>query len=83
MNRDEPSITNDPAADGTSRATAQTASRLSGGRQGPAVEQDSGYLEDTVNRSEAGTTPRRYEQPVADDDDPVMPAADSTLNTKI
>jgi hypothetical protein len=28
-------------------------------------------------------TPRRYEQPIEDDDDPVMPSDDSTLNTKI
>jgi hypothetical protein len=83
MNRDQRSISNVPAGERTPRESTQTASRLSGGRQGPAVEQDSGYLEDTVNRSEAGTTPRRYEQPVADDDDPVMPAADSTVNTKI
>jgi hypothetical protein len=28
-------------------------------------------------------TPRRYEQPIEDDDDPVMPADDATLNTKM
>jgi hypothetical protein len=28
-------------------------------------------------------TPRRYDQPIEDDDDPVMPSDDSTLNTKI
>ena len=28
-------------------------------------------------------TPRRYEQPIEDDDDPVMPSDDATLNTKI
>ena len=28
-------------------------------------------------------TPRRYEQPIEDDDDPVMPSADATANTKI
>jgi hypothetical protein len=28
-------------------------------------------------------TPRRYEQPIEDDDDPVMPSADATVNTKI
>ena len=28
-------------------------------------------------------TPRRYDQPIEDDDDPVMPADDATVNTKI
>lgn len=28
-------------------------------------------------------TPRRYEQPIEDDDDPVMPSPDATVNTKI
>jgi hypothetical protein len=28
-------------------------------------------------------TPRRYEQPIEDDDDPVMPTDDATVNTKI
>jgi hypothetical protein len=28
-------------------------------------------------------TPRRYEQPIEDDDDPVMPSDDATVNTKI
>jgi hypothetical protein len=28
-------------------------------------------------------TPRRYDQPIEDDDDPVMPSDESTLNTKI
>ena len=28
-------------------------------------------------------TPRRYEQPLEDDDDPVMPSRDATVNTKI
>ena len=28
-------------------------------------------------------TPRRYDQPVEDDDDPVMPSDDATVNTKI
>jgi hypothetical protein len=28
-------------------------------------------------------TPRRYDQPIEDDDDPVMPSADATVNTKI
>jgi hypothetical protein len=28
-------------------------------------------------------TPRRYDQPIEEDDDPVMPGDDATLNTKI
>jgi hypothetical protein len=28
-------------------------------------------------------TPRRYDQPIEDDDDPVMPSDDATVNTKI
>ena len=28
-------------------------------------------------------TPRRYDQPIEDDGDPVMPADDATTNTKI
>ena len=28
-------------------------------------------------------TPRRYDQPLEDDDDPVMPSPDATVNTKI
>jgi hypothetical protein len=28
-------------------------------------------------------TPRRYDQPIEDDDDPVMPSPDATVNTKI
>jgi hypothetical protein len=28
-------------------------------------------------------TPRRYDQPIEDDEDPVMPSNDTTLNTKI
>ena len=28
-------------------------------------------------------TPRRYEQPLEDDEDPVLPADDATMNTKM
>ena len=28
-------------------------------------------------------TPRRYDQPIEDDDDPVMPSDDATVNTKM
>lgn len=39
--------------------------------------------EDTVNRRAPNLTPRRYEQPLEADDDPVLPAGDATLNTKL
>ena len=50
---------------------------------GPGVERNREYSEQMVNRSEENPTPRRYEQPVEEDGDPVMPSDDSTLNTKI
>ena len=37
---------------------------------------------DAVNRQPLDT-PRRYDQPIEDDDDPVMPSDDATLSTKI
>ena len=37
---------------------------------------------DAVNRAPL-ETPRRYEQPIEEDDDQVMPSDDATLNTKI
>ena len=73
MNRDQSSSSNDPTAERTSRQSTQTASGLSGGRQVDAENVKGADLE----------TPRRYEQPLEDDDDPVMPADDTTLNTKI
>jgi hypothetical protein len=36
-----------------------------------------------VGRAEPLDTPRRYDQPIEEDDDPVMPEGDSTLTTKI
>lgn len=72
MNRDSRSSSHDPTAERTSDMSTQTASGLSGGRD----------AENAVNRAPL-ETPRRYEQPIEDDDDPVMPADDATLNTKI
>jgi hypothetical protein len=51
-------------------------------KEGPGVERNRDQVEDVVNRTGPNTTPRRYEQPV-DEDETVMPANDSTLNTKI
>ena len=41
----------------------------------------SGY--DRTVEAADGPGTRRYDQPIEDDDDPVMPSDDSTLNTKI
>ena len=49
---------------------------------GSGVERDRDVDEDVVNRTGENTTPRRYEQPL-EEDEPVMPADDATLNTKI
>ena len=48
----------------------------------PTADHDRDLDEEVVNRKAENTTPRRYEQPV-DEDDRVMPANDSTLNTQI
>lgn len=84
MNRDRRSSSNDPTDEPVASPSSETPSGLSGGRPGPGVEFNAEYAEDVVNRADADTsTPRRYEQPVDDDGDPVMPSDDSTLNTKI
>ena len=77
MNRDGRSSSNDPTSEPAVDQSTQSASGLS--RPGPGVERN----RDLVNRSEPDTTPRRYEQPIEDDEDAVMPSDDSTLNTKI
>ena len=46
------------------------------------TDSDSSAAPDAVNRAPL-ETPRRYEQPIEDDEDPVMPSDDATLNTKI
>ena len=83
MNRDRRSSSNDPTAEPAASQSSQTAGGLSGGRSGPGVERSRDYSEDVINRETTDTTPRRYEQPLEDDADPVMPADDATLNTKI
>ncbi len=82
MNRDRTSSSNDPTAEPTMDQSAPSASGVSRRRSEPGVERDRDLDEDVVNRTGENTTPRRYEQPV-DEDDTVMPANDSTLNTKI
>jgi hypothetical protein len=81
MNRDGRSSSNDPAAEPTVDQTTPSASGLSKERPGPGVERNRA-LDDDMNQIDL-ETPRRYEQPIADDDDPVMPSDDATVNTKI
>ena len=76
MNRDQRSSSNDPTAELQSDQSTQSASGLSAGRT--RLDETS----DVVNRGEFDT-PRSYDQPIEDDDDPVMPSDDTTLNTKI
>jgi len=76
MNRDNRSSSNDPTAERTSDQSTQSASGLSAGRNRPDSDRDA------VNQQPL-ETPRRYDQPIEDDDDPVMPFDDTTLNTKI
>ena len=76
MNRDNRSSSNDPTAEQTRDQSTQSASGLSAGRD---REDNSSGL---INRQPL-ETPRRYDQPVEDDDDPVMPSDDTTLDTKI
>jgi hypothetical protein len=76
MNRDNRSSSQDPTAELAGDQSTQSASGLSAGRT-PDRSRD-----DAVNRDPLDT-PRRYEQPIEDDDDPVMPSDDTTLNTKI
>jgi hypothetical protein len=64
--------------------STQSATGLAAGREAPAVERNKDYSdEETVHRSGGTSTPRRYDQPIEDDENPVMPESDSTLNTKI
>ena len=83
MNRDTRSSSNDPTDEPAASQSSQSASGLSAGRTGPGVERNRDYPEDAVNRTDSVDTPRRYDQPLEDDEDPVMPTDDSTLNTKI
>jgi hypothetical protein len=78
MNRDNRSSSNDPTSELSADQSTQTASGLSSGRRG---ERDQVRESEVVNRDLE--TPRRYDQPLGDDDDPVMPSDDATMNTKI
>lgn len=74
MTRPDRTRLDDPTAEKTADTSTPSASGLGAGQD---------TLEDVVRRKgqERDPTPRRYEQPT--DDDPVMPAEDATLNTKI
>jgi hypothetical protein len=83
MNRDRRSSSQDPTAERTTDQSTQSASGLSSPPSGPGVERNLALDEEVVNRTEPDSTPRRYEQPLDADRDPVMPADDSALPTKI
>lgn len=85
MNRDRRSSSNDPTDERSSDQSTQTASGLSGSQADASSRppRGAGPSGDAVGSGAALETPRRYEQPLEDDDDPVMPADDPTLNTKI
>lgn len=97
MNRDGRSSSNDPtgeaAADpavqlrrdqppGTRPADPAVRNREDRADRGD-VDPSRGQDDDIVNRHTADATPRRYERPVTDDEDPVLPAGDATLNTQM
>jgi hypothetical protein len=81
MNRDRRSSSNDPTAEATADQSTQSASGLSSGRNRAGA--DRGTRGNEPSSTEPLYTPRRYDQPIEDDDDPVMPGDDATLNTKI
>jgi hypothetical protein len=77
MNRDNRSSSNDPTAEPARDQSTQSASGLTAGRRSrPDKSSDLVDLQPL-------DTPRRYDQPIEDDDDPVMPSDETTLNTKI
>ena len=76
MNRDNRSSSNDPTDEPTRDQSTQSAGGLTAGRSHPDKSRDA------VN-TQPLDTPRRYDQPIEDDDDPVMPFDGTTHNTKI
>ena len=81
MNRDDRSSSNDPTSERSADQSTQSASGLS--TRPSASDVGRGTLDDEIVNRDDLETPRRYEQPVTDDPDPVMPSDDATLNTKI
>ena len=79
----------DPTAERTAEESRETAAGSSGGRGGPEVASEH-QADEVLDRSaeERYDTPRKYEQgdEIREDrehTDPVLPADDATLNTKI
>ena len=81
MNRDQRSSSNDPTDEPATAQSTQSASGLSSGR--PADEDREEAIDPADSTRAALQTPRRYDQPIEADEDPVLPSDDSTLNTKI
>lgn len=81
MNRDQRSSSNDPTAERAVDQSTQSASGLSS-PTGPDANDRRPETHDEAARA-ALETPRRYDQPLEEDDDPVMPTDDATTNTKI
>jgi hypothetical protein len=81
MNRDHRSSSNDPTAERAADQSTQTAAGLSSAT-GPDANEGHRETRDETARA-ALDTPRRYDQPIEDDDDPVMPGDETTANTKI
>jgi hypothetical protein len=81
MNRDRRSGLEDPAA---RRPAAQPTSTSTSDPSGVyfVTGNDTADERDDMGRG-AFRTRRRYDQPIEDDDNPVMPTDDATLNTKI
>jgi hypothetical protein len=80
MNRERLSSSNDPTAERAVDQSTQSASGLSSATDDPNEQRRDRPDEFTRGRRD---TPRRYDQPIEDDDDPVMPSDDATVNTKI
>ena len=80
MNRDERSSSQDPTAERAVDQSTQSVNIRSTGSGESANRTDPD--DKVVNRAPLDT-PRRYDQPIEDDPDPVMPSDDATLNTKI
>ncbi len=81
MTRPDRSRLDDPTAENTADNSTPAASGLSGGRTLGSETHEA--EEEVVHRDgkQRSDTPRRYDQPA--EEDPVMPADDSALNTKI
>jgi hypothetical protein len=71
MKRTGRASSNDPTEERKVEQSTQSASGLSRAPSGPGVERNRALDRDLVNRTMLDRTPRRYEQPLEEDDDPV------------